>query len=124
MTWALSAAHEIDSNRTKDYYPQDTHLNIAMERLMEMDYIIDLSHADETCRNDYLFKRSLKINNPIERKNAADSDYVVDFPRQYIESTNVYDIELYRFATKLIDYDCHFLAQVFSNDDILEPTHW
>ena len=114
MTWALSAAHEIESNRTKLYYPSDTHLKVAMERLMEMDYLVDFSHADETCRNDFLLRRSLKINNPIMHENAAGYDYATDFPRQYTEATNEHDIELYRLATKIIDHDCHFLDRVFN----------
>ena len=84
-----------------------------MERLMEMDYVIDLSHPDETCRNDFLLRRSLKINN-ILHKNSTGPDYSADMPQQYIEATNYQDIELYRFATMIIDHDCHFLARVFN----------
>ena len=117
MTWALSAAHEIESGRSIQFYPEKEHLKLAMKRLLEMDYIIDLSHEDEICRKDYVFKRSLNIKHPTGHKNKAMADYAADFTYEYIQATNSHDIELYKLATELINHDCDFLAKVF-NDSI------
>ena len=107
MTWALSASREIDMGGSKRFTPEENHLKFAMKRLMKMDYIIDLNHQDEYCR-DYLFQ-AMKIKNTIGHSNSGYAGYADDFPQKSIEATNSLDIELYNFATKLINLDCHFL---------------
>jgi hypothetical protein len=109
MTWAMSASDEIDKNLSNRFTPDEGHLKIAMKRLMEMDYLIDLSHQNKICR-DYLFKNAIKISSPIGHANSDGSNYGDDFSHDSFEAMNSLDIELYKFATKLIDVDCLFIA--------------
>ena len=120
MTWALSASDEIDNNLSSHFTPDEGNLKIAMERLMEMDYLIDLSHRNKTCR-DYLLKNAIKISGPIGHANADGSDYVDDFSHESFEGMNSLDVELYKFATKLIDLDCLFIAKMLDITDTTSP---
>lgn len=121
MTWALSASNEIDKNLPNRFTPDEGHLKIAMERLMEMDYLIDLNHENKIC-TDYLFKNAVKISSPIEHANSGGSNYADDFSHDTFQVMNSLDIELYKFATKLIDLDCRFIATMLNIIDTRTPS--
>eukprot|EP00550_Attheya_septentrionalis_P009853 CAMPEP_0198285552 /NCGR_PEP_ID=MMETSP1449-20131203/4809_1 /TAXON_ID=420275 /ORGANISM="Attheya septentrionalis, Strain CCMP2084" /LENGTH=155 /DNA_ID=CAMNT_0043983005 /DNA_START=925 /DNA_END=1392 /DNA_ORIENTATION=- len=118
MTWALSAFSEKVKGHSPLFASEERHLKVAMTRLMEMDYIIDLKHEDNKCR-EYLLSRVMKINNPIGHANSHEaSGYVKDFTEHklFIEANNALDIELYDFASMLIALDCQFIRMMFGSE--------
>jgi len=113
LTWslgvypALKKDHNID---IRHYEPSEKDLIIAKSRLMQMDYILDLSHENSVCQAKLL--QYLNIANQIGHDNATGrgggSSYMKDFHKAHLKSMNALDIELYEYATRLIDMDCDF----------------
>ncbi|GFH52461.1 hypothetical protein CTEN210_08937 [Chaetoceros tenuissimus] len=113
LTWSLSVYPAFKKDKSVDvrhYEPSEKDLIIAKRRLMQMDYILDLSHENTSCRAKLL--RYLKIENEIGHDNSAGggggSSYTKDFHKSHLKSMNALDIELYEYATRLIDMDCSF----------------
>jgi hypothetical protein len=120
MTWALSAFSENVKGHSLLFASEERHLKIAMARLMEMDYIIDLRHEDNKCREHFL--RVMKINNPIGHLNSRDSSKDFTEHQLFIEANNALDIQLYDFASKLIDLDCQFI-RMMPGSEVDESAH-
>ena len=86
------------------------HLYLAKQRLMQMDYIVDLKYQNQTCQQN-LFEY-MRIENSEGHENAKGIDYASDFHRKDLLRLNTLDLELYSFSSLLIDLDCEFLGMV------------
>ena len=114
LTWSLSAYPAFKKDQSVDirhYEPRGKDLIIAKRRLMQMDYILDLSHENTSCRVQLL--RYLNIENEIGHDNSVGgTSYRHDFREMDLKGMNALDIELYEYATRLIDIDCDFYEKV------------
>ena len=118
MVWALSAItvfHNNNSSSTdmihaKNLHPNEEHLNFAKQRLMQMDYLVDLGHENTKCRDQIL--THMKIGTDLGEANKGSSGYEQEFRRDDIEAVNRLDLELYLFAKGLIDADCAFYEMI------------
>ena len=80
---------------------------------MQMDYIVDLSHENTTCRDQMLTHMKIGTNLGTTNPHAGTKPgYQHDFRRNDIAATNQLDLELYSFAQDLIDADCVFYEMV------------
>ena len=115
LTWSLSAYPAFKKDQSVDirhYEPRGKDLIIAKRRLMQMDYILDLSHENTSCRVQLL--RYLNIENEIGHDNSAGgTSYRHDFREMDLKGMNALDIELYEYATRLIDMDCDFYKKIW-----------
>ena len=139
---------QIEALQSVYFRPNKTegHLDIAVLRLMKMDYIIDLNYKPSTpsssssdsllpsCQS--LMLQYLKILPPSQKpgtnqtssssikqqqlghaRNArSKSNYQKQFNRDKISRMNGLDVELYDFATQLMDIDCQFLYMVHNHE--------
>eukprot|EP00979_Chaetoceros_neogracilis_P017756 scaffold10270_cov417-Chaetoceros_neogracile.AAC.10 len=56
-----------------------------------MDYIVDLSNPDETCR--HLLLHYMRIESELDNSNSAHSNYTADFRRSDIAALNELDMQ-------------------------------
>ena len=114
MVWALSAITLFDTNDNNSthvvhadkLHPNIEHLNFAKQRLMKMDYIIDLSNENTRCRDRIL--TYMNVGADLGVANKGSPEYEHDFRRDDIAAANKLDLELYLFAQDLIQADCAF----------------
>jgi|AntRauTorckE5430_2_1112549.scaffolds.fasta_scaffold05051_1 hypothetical protein len=114
MTWALTAYTADETQHPKLFQPRQEHIPIARSRLMKMDYIVDLSNPDETCR--HLLLHYMRIESELDNSNSAHSNYTEGFRRSDIAALNELDMQVYTFAKSLLEIDCRFLSMVHNRE--------
>jgi len=128
MTWALTAFSAMNTETDTDtdkgtqhqhpsaFHPGEEHLQIAMARIMKMDYIVNLEYPNDTCTS--LLLQNMRIKNEIRHSNSAHVDYTKEFSRVNVAEMNELDIQLYNFANVLIGVDCTFMGMVNARDEL------
>ncbi len=123
MTWALSVGSSITKEgerkkknldsfhlkHPKYFQPSKSDLDVAMNNLLSMDYIIDLHHPNQSCINHIMNIMHIPGNVTNVHVNSAKGEYASDFRSSDISLLNELDVSLYNFAMHLIDVDCQFL---------------
>jgi hypothetical protein len=123
MTWALAAASNIEEEKTpKHFFPDEDGLQIAASRLMQMDYIIDLSYDDQQCKKQMFDFMGIPVEKEMRHTNTrhtTTADYTANYQPKSVALSNDLDIQLYNFATTLLDFDCLFMRLV---SEMKEPS--
>jgi hypothetical protein len=121
ITWSL-VAH----NRTEPpslFRPREEHLQEAEETLRKMDFILDLSFPNPECNAIVLELMGItESSEGIGRSNSYKKDYKKYFDWESYESMNALDVQLYQYATTLIEADCKFFLHLVNMNSSLLAT--
>jgi len=115
MVWALSSGTTNHGKRLS-ILPQREHLVIAMEALLQFDYVLDVAHTTSSCHNDILYLMGLASNrtgekSPHENKGAG-KEISLPLSRNEYEELNLLDNELYENAHSIVRVDCKFYSLI------------
>lgn len=119
MTWALAsrgATSRGDSERIL-LIPQSKHLEVAMDTLSRIDFVMELSQ-NTTCDVSILKfmgfeKAGLQHKNVSKRKKET-----IILDRESYELTNALDMKLFHYARDLMKLDCEFFVRLEKEDEV------
>jgi hypothetical protein len=113
MTWSLLAGkYLLDSNmtRARAFHPQQQHLAEAIRVLQQFDFILDFQDNSVECNKvtlDYMVLDGSRL----PQSNARGTK-VGDYRRDSYEQMNHVDIQLHRYAQRLLRIDCDFFKRL------------
>ena len=115
IVWALSSGTTPHGERLS-VHPQRKQLEIAMETLLQFDYILDVVTTSSTsCYDDVLYLMGLGSGDgerrPHEMKGWGKHQKLALSRKEY-EELNLLDVELYEYAQHVMRVDCEFFSLV------------
>lgn len=127
VTWALTAGVATRDGTTSNptyFAPAPRHLRTAKERLLRMDYVLDLSYEekDPKCVQRVVnFLGVQSLGGHANRSDRSPRDYEDKYGGAIITESrmtvlNLLDVQLYDFATTVMDADCEFFELATRED--------
>ena len=115
MVWALSSGTTTHGTRLS-VLPQREHLEIAMEALLQFDYILDVAHTTTSCHDDILYLMGLTSNRegekPPHEMGGQGKEIKLPLSRNEYKELNLLDSELYENARSVMRVDCEFYSHI------------
>ena len=115
MVWALSSGTTKHGARLS-VVPQREHLEIAMEALLQFDYILDVAHTTTSCYADIIYLMGLAGNRkgekPPHEMGGQGKDIKLPLSRNEYKELNLLDNELYENARSIMRVDCEFYSLI------------
>ena len=100
-----------NNQHPREFRPRKEDLPMAKERLLQMDFLVDLQHSDKQCINK--ISKLIHIHKKMEHKNKAEKgNYQESFNVTDFARWNQLDVQLYNFSQTFIELDCQFLSLV------------
>ena len=115
ITWSLIAGFYPNKTVTDFQVTKEKHLEKAKEILSGFDHLFDFGFMDKICQNRVLKLLQFKDKKMTHLKNSKKRNYTSNFKSDYLKhlvEVNSVDIELYKYAKRLMEADCEFLSQV------------
>ena len=117
MTWAL-AIGSINTTSKVTTKPDRDLLEVAKSTLLQLDFLYDpLSSRDEEC-NSAILKLMNFNSTKLQHTNKAKTPKLSEnITREQYTEWNALDIELYQYATKLMELDCNFFLRLVNKTE-------
>ena len=117
MTWAL-AIGSINTTSKVTTKPDRDLLEVAKTTLLQLDFLYDpLSSRDEEC-NSAILKLMNFNSTKLQHTNKAKTPKLSEnITREQYTEWNALDIELYQYATKLMELDCNFFLRLVNETE-------